>query len=122
VIEKILAFSPSTQSLLSMGYSAGACEAVLSEFCKDILFPVPRTWKAEFGLVKPRGEKMTGAEFKRLSVDAAQRRYPGAGRISHDTAEAILLALFGLGGMNGIVNPSIALVEAGDADDPWARA
>ena len=56
-----------------------------------------------------------GAQFHRLlalpdevkgnyddSVREAQRRYPHIGRVSDDQAEAILLALWGLGQVNGV--------------------
>lgn len=82
-------------SLMSMGHSAGLLEGVLAAFSHETLQPAPRQWKKQFELTSD----------KKGSVIEAQRRFPTIGRVSHDQAEAILLALWGLGQINGAIVP-----------------
>lgn len=92
VIERMGSFGPKDKtppgSLLSMGFSAGLCEGVLSPHASEPVLTVPpRTWKARFGLTNDKTE----------SAIFARRLFPTIGRIRHDQAEAILLAAWGLG-------------------------
>lgn len=84
------AATPTT--LLSMGHSAGICEAVLHAFCHGVLQPLPRQWKAGYGLGKD----------KAAAVDVARRVFVQTPRqFRHDLAEASLIAHWALGSING---------------------
>lgn len=110
VIERMQPFGPGDKvpatTLLSMGMSAGIVEATLVPFCSEPPITVlPRVWKKAFGL----------ANDKDRSVVVARSLFPTIGRIRHDTAEAILLAAWGL----GEISASPAPAEEDD-EDPFA--
>jgi len=88
------AATPTT--LLSMGHSAGICEAVLLVFCHGCLQPLPQQWKRTYGLGKD----------KAAAVDVARRVFvPTPRQFRHDLAEAALIAHWALGSING---PTVA--------------
>lgn len=120
VIERMSSFGAGDKappaSLLSMGFSAGIIEGVLSGVADEpIISVVPRAWKAHYQL----------GNDKAASVAAAQRLFPTAGRIRHDVAEAILLAAWGLADLRGDVAPTAppkarqrARIQAAAASEP----
>ncbi len=79
----------SPSSLLSLGHTAGLVEGVISAWCREILTPMPQQWKRGFGLTSK----------KATSVAECRRRFGIT--VGHDQAEAILLAVWGLGQVNG---------------------
>lgn len=118
-------------SLLSMGHSAGMVEGIAVAFTRRTLRPLPSQWKAAYGLVFRRNgvgahtlpPEPKGAR-KARSVRVAQTLYPTMGKASHDVAEAVLIAHFGLGDLTPIVSREAQVRKAGpqpgDADDPFA--
>lgn len=115
VIERMTSHGPADKtpaaSLLSMGYSAGICEGVLAAFASEPVIKVlPRQWKPAFGLAREKGE--AAAAYKARSVAEARHRFPAGQRLTHDKAEAALIALWGLG---EVTAPAV-VVE----DDPFA--
>lgn len=105
VIERMQPFKASPAVLLSMGYSAGIAEGVLRRYADQFLCPLPKQWKKQFGL---------GA-VKRQSIEEMRRRLPVLRKVSHDQAEAVLLALWGLGQVTGAVADQLE-----DGYDPLA--
>jgi hypothetical protein len=93
VIERISSFGPASKTpptvLLSMGYSAGLVEGVLCRYGRETFQPRPQTWKPAFGLTADKQD----------SVLEVQRRFGIT--VGHDQAEAILLAVWGSGQVNG---------------------
>ena len=89
-VERITA-RPGAQALamLSLGHSCGVSVAVLGPFVRDMLRPTPSQWKRAVGVTA----------VKATSVAAVQTRL--GIKAGHDRAEAILLALWAAGGMNG---------------------
>ena len=89
-VERITA-RPGAQALamLSLGHSSGVAVAVLGPFVRDMLRPTPLQWKRAIGIT---GEKTSSV--------AAVQRLLGV-KVGHDRAEAILLALWAAGEING---------------------
>lgn len=108
-VERMLALPPNPAggrrqanptALLSMGHSAGACEAVLVHFCHGVLTPTPQQWKRTYGLAGVKD----GA--KADAVEVARRLFVSTpSRFRHDLAEAALIAHWALGSVNG---PAVA--------------
>lgn len=101
--------------LLSMGMSAGIAEGVGAAFSHRTLRPLPQQWKSAYGLVRRRSAMQRAAgvgeesalDRKRRSHRVALMLYPTMGRVSHDVAEAVLIAHWGLG------VPSLSGLRAG---------
>ena len=70
----------------------GALKAMLRAAGRDYDEVTPRTWKKYFGLEKQEGE--SDAAFKRRSVTLVEELF-GITGITHDAAEAILIAEYG---------------------------
>lgn len=73
--------------LLSMGHSAGIVEGVLMGRVRELLQVLPQQWKRTYGL----------GSNKAASIAEAKRLFPSVPKLTHDRAEAILLAAWGLG-------------------------
>ena len=91
VIERMQAYreggpgaSASVSSLVSMSYSAGIIEGAIARLCHEIYTPMAAHWKRRLGL---DGQKDS-------AVAMAERMFHA--RLSHDRAEAALLALYGV--------------------------
>lgn len=88
--------APSTATLLSMGYTAGAVEGVLWAMFGEapgftVLRPMPQQWKATYGLKSD----------KSASVLLARRLFRETpARLRHDLAEAALIAHWATGGIS----------------------
>ena len=99
--------APSTATLLSMGYTAGAVEGVLWAMFGEVegftvLRPMPQQWKATYGLKSDKAASVLLA--RRLFLP---RSAPA--RLRHDLAEAALIAHWATGGI------SIAAAQIGRA-------
>lgn len=89
VIERLQPFGKASPvTLMSMGYSAGIIEGVMTPFVGALVKPLPREWKKVFGLDATKAD----------SVECARRLYGDAlpKRLRHDKAEAVLLARYGV--------------------------
>jgi hypothetical protein len=88
--------APSTATLLSMGYTAGAVEGVLWAMFGEVdgftvLRPMPQQWKATYSLKSD----------KSASVLLARRLFRETpARLRHDLAEAALIAHWATGGIS----------------------
>ena len=90
--------APSTATLLSMGYTAGAVEGVLWAMFGEVegftvLRPMPQQWKATYGLKSDKSASVLLA--RRLFLP---RSAPA--RLRHDLAEAALIAHWATGGIS----------------------
>lgn len=90
--------APSTATLLSMGYTAGAVEGVLWAMFGEVegftvLRPMPQQWKATYGLKSDKAASVLLA--RRLFLP---RSAPA--RLRHDLAEAALIAHWATGGIS----------------------
>ncbi len=93
-VERMQAFEASPVTLLSMGHSAGLCEALLLRHCETFVQPLPQQWKRRYGLGKDKAQ----------SVEVARRTFGVVpARFRHDLAEAALIAHWALGSVNGPV-------------------
>ncbi len=90
-VERMQPFRASMVTLLSMGHSAGICEASLAARCDSVVKPLPQQWKKAFGLGSDKND----------SREVAQRFWSDSRIRRHDLAEAALIAQWALGEMNG---------------------
>lgn len=92
----------------AMGRSQGIAEGVLVAYAHEIHTPSPGQWKRTYGLTKDKAQ----------SAPMARRFVKGCPTVlSHDKAEAVLLAHWALGAIQLRLNPD----EESDPDD-WTRA
>lgn len=52
----------------------------------------PQKWQKEIGIIRPRGKEMTLTEKKNMHKAKAQQLFPKANKITHATADALLIA------------------------------
>lgn len=108
VVERMLAMAggASPVTLVSMGHTSGVVEGVLSAWSSTILQPTPMQWKRAMGVTSD----------KATSQAELRRRFPLLPKMRHDAAEAILLAVWGSGEVQG------QTMVADAEDDPFALA
>ena len=105
-VERMQPFEASAVTLLSMGHSAGICEAVLHACCRGVLQPLPQQWKRAYGLGKD----------KAAAVEVARRVFVQTPRqFRHDLAEAALIAHWALASING---PTLAPADTEECAFP----
>lgn len=89
VIERMQPFGKGGPvTMMSIGYSAGLVEGVLSEFATVIEKPAAKLWKQRFGLTNDKSKSAVAARM--LFGDRLPKR------LRHDKAEAALLARWGV--------------------------
>jgi len=79
-------------SVFKFGYQAGQIEAYVSAADIPYEFVTPQEWQKTMKCLSPPKKKLTKTAKKNINKRAAQALFPGPLKITHATADALLIA------------------------------